>query len=233
MVTNEHKPLIIIIPDDEVMNNLQNGKYGEKICEEMRNKKIKVLSKDKANKDFGIICPKDRSYYIHNPYDDSYLEGESDEIEKEFIVSKRDVLRELLLILGTYSIKIEKITSPYSFMNCFTNMIFTNENNNQRKSPEIVKKFASDFNLYDEFQTWIESYKQNGRLSGQDYISISFLTELQQAYDFASTIALLGPFFGFPYNDHKNSISKVALQVSVYWDKESYVNSHYNLEVYE
>ena len=103
--TTKNSNLLVIV-DEDYLYGLTHGYY-PKDKETADQNSCLLISSRQAKNSYLIHHPKENNIYYKNPYSDQYLDLNSSKTEDLLILSKCVALKEMLLMLGAYSAKVE------------------------------------------------------------------------------------------------------------------------------
>jgi hypothetical protein len=101
-----NEPQFVIVPDEDYEWGLNHGAYPQ-FNNELNSGKLVVLSKEDASSKYGIIQPEENKVYVRNPYDGIYHDLGAEDLNVLFIEKKAIQIREVLIMFGVYSAKLE------------------------------------------------------------------------------------------------------------------------------
>ncbi|MCR5325442.1 MAG: hypothetical protein K6E37_01680 [Bacteroidales bacterium] len=220
----EHKPQLVIVPDEDFKYGLNHDAYPE-YSEELRSGEVVVVSKEEATTQYGIASPKDNKIYVLNVFDGTFRDITAESTEKSFIEAKAVAIREALIMLGAYSAELvhriehvqDKDLKLGAKVKKGVGSIGVDYHQNKHKeinldakiqlkpfkrptkSVKEVRQFAFTHGLGNESSiiAWIDRLERDGKLGGAEEIEITFLEELAVARDAALNLQLVKCEAGF------------------------------------
>ena len=236
------QPQLIIVPDEDYEYGIKHGEYPE-FAEELRSGEVLVVSREAATAEYGITLPKENKIYVRNVFDGTYIDIVAGTTETNMIKAKAVAIREVLIMLGARSAKLEHSVKHIQDNDLRfggtgkKGGISGNVEGHQNKHAEVnidaiitlepfprtaktaeeIRQFAFKHGLGNESTiiAWINRLERDHILKGPESIDVTFLEELAVARDAALNLKLVKCEAGFNIESLNKEVHRFTEKIYV------------------